>query len=353
MDAVNPVLAHKVGLTAPAPNAQEAVAPATPMRQMRRALGRAADSALGLSASVIGLAEDDLDAEAMIDSGPDDWIVLGLRDGDHPGLTGLFLIEPLLRSAVMEMLTMGNLLPLVETHRPVTRTDAVMAMPFADQLLKELSEVGFGGDGLDPAGYDMGPIDDLRTAGLVMAQGTYRCWRITVQLGGGDNQGEMMIALRPAVDAPAKDTASGAEWGARLRGALEDAPTELDAIIARLTLPIAKIEGFEVGDVLHLAGTTVGSVTLHSAGGVAVATARLGQVAGKRAVRIEVDTIELEDAPLQTDAASVNAAVLPNADVADYADPDGDMQNDQPDFASADLELEAQPAFIPPDLSDT
>lgn len=41
------------------------------------------------------------------------------------------------------------------------------------------------------------------------------------------------------------------------------------------------------------------------------------------------------------------------APVADYADPDGDMQNDQPDFASADLELEAQPAFIPPDLSDT
>jgi len=208
--------------------------------------------------------------------------VLGLRNGAHAGLTGLFLIDPPLRSTILEMLTMGRLLPPSENQRAVTRTDAVMTIPFADELLKELGRVGFGGEDLDPAAYDIGPLDDLRTAGLVMTQGTYRCWRITVQLGGADAQGEMMIALRQDTEEPVQDVLASPDWSARLRGALEDAPAEMDAVLAQLTLPIAKIEDFAVGDVLHLAGTTVGSVTLCAADGDVIAQARLGQVAGKR-----------------------------------------------------------------------
>ena len=64
-----------------------------------------------------------------------------------------------------------------------------------------------------------------------------------------------------------------------------------------MTLPISKIEAFEVGQVLQLAGTTVGSVMLTGPGGEKVATARLGQVAGKRAVRIEVAQVDMQDDP--------------------------------------------------------
>ncbi|MDB9943457.1 hypothetical protein OAD19_00180 [Octadecabacter sp.] len=81
------------------------------MRQMRRALSRAADKAVGLSASVLGIAEETLEAEALIETGPEDWVVIGLRDGANAGLTGLFLINPALRSALVEMQTKGNLLP--------------------------------------------------------------------------------------------------------------------------------------------------------------------------------------------------------------------------------------------------
>lgn len=265
------------------------------MRQMRRALGRAADKAVGLSASVLGIAEDELEAEALIETGPEDWVVIGLRDGDNPGLTGLFLINPALRSALVEMQTMGNLLPAAQEERKVTRTDAILSVPFASQLMSELGEVGFGAGILNPAAYDMGPMDDLRTAGLVMTQGSYRSWRITVQLGGGERQGEMLIAMRPEVTAAPATIDSGPEWSAALRGALEDAPADLEAVLARMTLPMSKIEEFEVGQVLELAGTTVGSVTLLGPGGDKVAAARLGQIAGKRAVRVEVQTIELQD----------------------------------------------------------
>lgn len=314
MDTVNPVLARKLGLSPPAADAATEVPPedapvATPTRQMRRAMARAADKSLALSASVLGIAQDDMDAETMIESGAADWMVLGLRSGGSAGLTGLFLIDPPMRSAIVEMQTMGNLLPASEDERKVTRTDAVMSIPFADQLLKELAEVGFGAGELDPAAYDMGPIDDLRTAGLVMTPGQYRCWQITVQVGGGERQGQMMIAMRPKITAATAPKSTAPHWADALRDALEEAPAELDAMLTRMVLPISKIEEFVVGQVLHLPGTTVGSVTLTGPGGEPVATARLGQVAGKRAVRVELLAVHLQD-----DVPRMGAAAMPVPD---------------------------------------
>jgi flagellar motor switch protein FliM len=296
MAAINPILAQKLGLTQAPPVAQDAQ-PATPMRQMRRALARAADKAAGLSVSVLGISDEDLDAESLIEGGPEGWVVLGLRDGLSAGLTGLFLLDQPLRSALVEMQTMGSLLPISDDQRRVTRVDAVMTMPFASQVLAELAEVGFGAADFETAAYDIGPIDDLRTAGLVMVQGNYRIWRIAIQMGGGEAQGEMMIAMRPKVSVvtPAAKDTSG--WSEALRKAVQDAPAELDAILTRMTMPIHKIEEFEVGQVLNLAGTTVGSVTLIGPGGDIVTTARLGQVAGKRAVRVQHSKVELQDDP--------------------------------------------------------
>lgn len=327
METVNPVLAQKLGLTRAIPPADDA-APATPMRQMRRALGRAADKAVGLSASVLGFAEEDLDSEGLIESGPEGWVVLGLRDGSSAGLTGLFLMDLPLRSALVEMQAMGCLLPAADEQRRVTRVDAVMSVPFASQLLAELAEVGFGAADFEPTAYDIGPIDDLRTAGLVMLQGNYRCWRITIQMGGGDAQGEMLIALRPKVSVsslPVKDTSV---WSTALRSAVQDAPAELDAVLTRMTLPIHKIEAFEVGHVLNLAGTTVGSVTLTGPGGEIISTARLGQVAGKRAVRVQYTRVELQDDPPK-----MAQAAAPSTDFG----PDVGLSAGEPKIAAPDL----------------
>jgi len=264
-----------------------------------------------LSASVLGIAEEDLEAEALIESGPDDWVVIGLRDGAQPGLTGLFLLDPALRSALVEMQTMGNLLPVSEAQRKVTRTDALLSIPFASQLLSELAEVGFGANALNPAIYDMGPMDDLRTAGLVMTQGLYRSWRITVQLGGGEHQGEMLIAMRPVVTANPAPVDMAPGWSNALRSALEDAPAELEAVLSRMTLPMSHVEAFEVGQVMELAGTTVGSVSVVGPAGEKIAMARLGQVAGKRAVRLETEAIELQD---DTPKSAPVVAPLPELD---------------------------------------
>lgn len=318
MDVPNPVLAQKLGLTGRAPSGADPK-PATPMRQMRRALGRAADKAVGLSASVLGIAEEDLEAEQLIETGPEGWVVLGLRDGASAGLTGLFLIDPALRSALVDMQTMGNLMPQSGDPRAVTRTDGVLAVPFAARLLSELSEAGFGAAQFNPAGYDLGPIDDLRTAGLVMVQGGYRSWRITIQMGGTDAQGEMLIAMRAKVSPAAETPKASTTWSNSLRGAVQDAPADLDAVLSKMTLPIHKIEAFEVGQVLKLAGTTVGSVHLAGPDGEIVTSARLGQVAGKRAVRIQATQVQMQDAPPKIGAADVVAGIA-HQDTAEPAD---------------------------------
>lgn len=296
METINPVLARKIGAGPKGGVADAPEGAASPLRKMRRALSRAADKAVGLSASVLGMAEELSEAEALIEDGPEGWVVLGLRDDSSAGLSGLFLMDPALRSALVEMQTIGSLLPVQDQPRKVTRTDAVMTIPFASRLMAELDEAGFGEDGLQCASYDLGPMDDLRTAGLVMLQGRYRSWRVTIQMGG-EAQGELLIALRPKVEAAAPEQPGNIAWSKALRAALAEAPTEMEAVLTRMALPYSKIEAFEVGQVLTLAGTTVNSVTLTGPGGEPVAAARLGQVAGKRAVRIEQAEVTLQDAP--------------------------------------------------------
>jgi len=299
MDSVNPVLAQKIGLDVGDDAEASASTPVSPVRQMRRAMARAADKSVGLSAIVLAVTEDDSDVENLIEDAPQDWVVLGLREGGQPGLTGLVLIDPDFRSALVEMQTMGSLLPKAETPRPVTRVDGLMSVPLTSQFLSELAEAGFQTGGISLDRYEIGPIDDLRTAGLVMVQGRYRKWRVTVQIGGSDLQGEILIAILPNIAPQSQDASdNGSDWAHALRGAVSQAPVELDAVLGSLRMPIAQVESFEIGQVLPLPGTTVGSVTLRGAGGEIAATARLGQIAGKRAVRIEDAVVEMQtDAP--------------------------------------------------------
>lgn len=320
MDRVNAVMAHKLGLSRPPQDTTEPTglqaqaqteAPTTPMRLMRRALRRAADTAANLTVTVLGISEGEADAEALIEEAPAAWIVLGLRDGASAGLTGLCLISPELRSALVAMQTTGTLAGTVQDTRAVTGTDAMMSIPFADALLGELAQVGFGAPDLVFTGFAVGVMPDLRTAGLVMMQGHYRSWRITLELGGGQHQGELILALRPDIATKRGVVAADRRWSDALRQALEGASAELDAVLCRMAMSINTIEGFAVGQVLQLAGTTVGSVTLTGPDGKAVAAARLGQMAGQRAVKLEVPEISLQE--MRHRPSSAAASVLERA----------------------------------------
>ncbi|WP_296417422.1 FliM/FliN family flagellar motor C-terminal domain-containing protein [Pseudooctadecabacter sp.] len=293
MTAMNPVLARKMGLEAPP--AAAVADPASPLRLMRRAVSRAADQALSLSATVHDIVEDRCEVEEMIEDGPDGWVVLGLRDGSNAGLTGLMLIDPVVRQALVDMQTMGRLMPVMAEQRRVTRTDAALMLPLAEDMLRQLAEVGFGAGRVDMVDLDVAPIDDLRTAGLVMVQGSYLRWRVAVHIGSEAVAGDIILALRlPKIEGDG--TGEGQDgWHRALRASVCEAEADLDAVLCRMRMPMDRIEAFEVGQVLPMAGTTVGSVTLTGPDGSAVAVARLGQMAGKRAVRLQQPTLTMDD----------------------------------------------------------
>jgi len=134
---------------------------------------------------------------------------------------------------------------------------------------------------------------------MLLPNGNYRAVRLTLDLGAGGRQGlfGLMVRIPPAkpnlVEAPAAP--------ATVAGPALEAPTLLQAVLHRLSIPLDKAEALEVGQLLPLPGVTVASVRIEG-GGQDLGPARLGQVSGMRAVRIEAPlSPQLEDIPTLRD----------------------------------------------------
>ena len=99
---------------------------------------------------------------------------------------------------------------------------------------------------------------------------------------GGMARSESVGLLVPV----APDAAS--DWAAAMAAAVGLAPAELHAVLHRMRLSLRQVDGFHVGQVIALPGITVGSVRLEATDGRLLARARLGQMAGLRAVRVQL-----------------------------------------------------------------
>ncbi len=263
--------------------------PLTSSRAVRVAVKRAADSAHGLSVTVEGLQEEVFSLDGIADALGADWLLLGLyRDG---ALAGLAAADQQLRSAVIELQTIGKVLETVAGAREPTNTDAMMFTPFMAALLKSLADTTPRTD-LDgwTEGVQVGArVTTTRSAALSLPEHDYRLVRLVIDLGVGDRQGGLAILL-PAGTKPVAEVvlpSKGAVWHPGFRNGVAAAPACLTAELHRFKLPLCQIEGFQAGQLIPLSGCTVASVKLTDANGREAAKARLGQYAGMRAVRIE------------------------------------------------------------------
>ena len=75
-----------------------------------------------------------------------------------------------------------------------------------------------------------------------------------------------------------------------LSTAVLDAPTRLDAVLHRFKLPISDVEQFDVGQLIRLNGAAINHVELLGPDRSCVGIARLGQMSGQRAVRLDAKT---------------------------------------------------------------
>lgn len=294
-------VAHDVlrRMASPSPPAPEDV-PITSSRAIRLAITRAADTTHDFAVSVSSLREEVLTLDNLLAAFEPELMLIGM--GTDGSVTGLAALDLNMRAAVLELQTVGDVLPDTPEDRPPTGTDARMAEPLIAGFLAHLQDTAertpLDGWGL---GFSVGDkIASTRAAGLILEDGKYRLIRLSLDLGVGDRMAELSIALPcRAESAPkvVKPEVTG-DWDTRFRTVVEGSPARLDAVLHRFKLPLFEAEKLAVGQVVPLPGCTVSSVKLLAGDGRKVATARLGQSGGMRAIRIEaapqVDMVDMD-----------------------------------------------------------
>jgi flagellar motor switch protein FliM len=263
-------------------------APVSPSKALRLAMIRAAEVKVQLVVTVLGITEEVVPLDDLLRLIDDDQLLLAL-EGER-GLCGLAGIDLQTRAAVIEMQTTGLLRPTPADPRAVTATDAAMLGPLIAGFLADaaISTLGTPLAGWT-AGYRVGGrVINTRAAGMAMVDTTYRMVRLTLDLGAGERQGLIVVALPLTRDMRVEDVPdTAAAWANAMSAAVGTAPAELHAVLHRMRLSLRQIDGFHVGQMIALPGITVGSVRLEAADGRVLARARLGQMAGLRAVRLE------------------------------------------------------------------
>jgi flagellar motor switch protein FliM len=256
----------------------------TPMRALRIAAARAADRSAGLPLSVLGIAEEEGPLDALLATLPDEALLLRTDRAGAP--SGLLALDPEARSAVIEARILGAPAPRSADPRAPTATDAALCMPFAAAFLIESGGALAGSplEGWIAGAAPAGRFASLREAEGALPDGPCRVLRLTLDLGGEGRQGLLALLLRSPAPVRAAEAAAP---GATLAPRVLEAEVPLTAILHRVTLPLHAVEGWQPGQILPLPGVSTATVRVEAAGGVAVGAARLGQLGGRRAIRLE------------------------------------------------------------------
>ncbi|MCC6304556.1 MAG: FliM/FliN family flagellar motor switch protein [Rhodobacteraceae bacterium] len=286
-------------------------------RALPVALARAAQDGIGLALAVSRLEARRGTLAELLDL-PPPGALLAIVEGPGESL-GLVALAPAVLAAVIERQAIGRVTAAAPPARRPTRTDAAMTAPLVDRLLVEFAAgLGPSPDAAWAGGYRYASfLDDPRPLGLLLEDGAYRLFVAEVGLGSPvQKRGEVVLAL-PAVpraataprrrEAPAaavageeaadpaapRDRATEAAaaaaataWARALETVVLGAPAVLDAVLDRVSLPIAAVLGLRPGALLALPSAAVDRLVLEGPGARRLAEGRLGQARGLRAIRI-------------------------------------------------------------------
>jgi flagellar motor switch protein FliM len=264
-------------------------------RGWRLALARAARDDLKLPLEVTRLALDRRSLPELLELPPDLALIIVL-EGPKDGL-GLLAISAPVLSGMIETLTIGKVAEAASAPRKPTRTDAAMVAGMIDHALAGL-EVGLAqeADLIWAGGFRYASfLDDPRPLGLLLEDTSYRVLNAEVSLANGARSGSVLLALpaegRGALphlrSGLAEDEADlGPAFSAALAEQVEAADCRLDAVLARLSMPLSRVMGLRVGEVLSLSRAGLDQISFEGIDGRKVAEGKLGQNRGMRAIRL-------------------------------------------------------------------
>lgn len=325
----------------------------SPGKALRRALSRAADRLWSLALVAQDVQLETLDQDGVVEAlRPGDLLLL--LDGPE-GLVGLATFDREVMTGVTEVQTIQQVTQTPVDDRPLTPTDAAMTAPLIEAALAGLVE-NLADHPLRPQveGYRFGAmLEDSRAAGLLLEAQSYRVFRANVDLALGRRRGAVSIVLPDRASAGNRDgTQVGDELGPHAN-LLERVPARLDAILARVNMPLGKAEALQVGDLIHLPVNSLDGVEFVAGLGQLVARGRLGQMDGMRAVRLTWPEVQGANADMAAPGgmdglADDGLAAAMDAPVMDFGAGGGDF--DMSDPPPAPLELPSPGEEELPDL---
>lgn len=263
-------------------------------RAWRVGFARATRDMMELPVDFVSLSSSRLSLAELLDVPPERALIL-ILEGPEDGL-GLLVLSPDLLSAMIEALTVGKCGTQPPDPRKPTRTDAAMLSPLADLALSHLEEaLAEDGDLVWTSGFRFASfIEEPRPLGLLLEDVTYRALTARLSVSHGARVGDMWLVLpatgkgrKPRLPAHAvPSSVSRPAFAAALATRVDAAHCQIEAVLARLSMPLADVMGLSVDMVLPLPNAALERICLDGMDGRQVAEGKLGQHRGMRALRL-------------------------------------------------------------------
>ncbi len=264
-------------------------------RSWRLALARAARDQLGLALDVTSMTVERRSLAELLEMPPERSMIVVL-DGPQEGL-GLLVLSPDVLAGMIEVQTVGRVGSTAVAPRRPTRTDAAMVVATIDAALTGLEQaLAQEADLVWTSGFRYASfLDDPRPLGLLLDDIGYRALRADVALAQGLRIGQILLALPaegrgrpPKVSGlPVSETKDvGPAFTKALAVQVEAADCVLAGVLARFSVPLSRVLGMKVGEVLILPMAAIDRISVEGLDGQRVAVGRLGQNRGMRAVRL-------------------------------------------------------------------
>ncbi|MBK5933032.1 FliM/FliN family flagellar motor switch protein, partial [Rhodovulum imhoffii] len=245
-----------------------------PVAALARALERGAKALFGLELGVSDKQISVQTPESLARLVPETALMFEVEGGEAGiGLAGMS--ADLALALIEQRLTGG--LGTTTAPRRSTRVETALLREGLTPLLCELSPV-----------LRCGPVVETpRLLPMLMGEARLRLLEFGVSIALGQRRGVLWLAV-PMAGRPAlrRDDRRG-EWRMLMRNNLNAAPMACKAILWRGTLPLAQLRGLDVGDLVPVPARALQAVRLETVERTLLATGRLGQSQGQKAIRLD------------------------------------------------------------------
>jgi len=263
-------------------------------RAFRFGLGKAARDALKIQLDVEKLMNERRSVAELVELVPD-FALIAILDGPAQE-QGAMILSQAIVAGFIEAQTIGRVRGQDLPPRKPTRTDGAMvagvidaALAIFEHALSDNADIVWAG-GFRCASF----IEDPRPLPVVLEDAPLRVLTADISLSGGLRKGKIYLALPEAGHLPLPTTKKqdvlddiGRSFEADLQERVDGASVQLNAVLARLSLPMADVLGMAAGMIVPLQDALVDVISLEGADGRCVAFGKLGQNRGMRALRLE------------------------------------------------------------------